>query len=224
MLETVVIPAKAEHRYTVIWLHGLGADGHDFEPLVAQLQLPTATHIKWIFPHAPIRPITLNGGMRMRGWYDIFSLDFRHFVHDKTGILSSAQAITHLIEAEINHGIPAKNIVLAGFSQGGAIALATTLLLPKALAHTLALSTYLPTLEEIESYATVESRKTPISQFHGRNDPIIPLSFGQKSSQKLQALGYQVAWFEYAMDHGLCTEELNDLQTLLTRACHHFIP
>jgi phospholipase/carboxylesterase len=197
---------------SVIWLHGLGADGNDFVPIVPELPLPTALHIRFIFPHAPVRPVTCNGGYAMRAWYDIYSLDkFDH--EDEAGLIASQQTLNALIDTEIQRGIPAQRIVLMGFSQGGAVALFTGLRHPQRLAGIGALSTYLPLHQTpVDKYST---QRPPIFMAHGRQDPVVKFHYGQDSSDLLEKMGYEVRWKEYAMEHAVCAEEINDIAAWL---------
>lgn len=197
----------------VIWLHGLGADGHDFEPVVQMLNLP---HIKFILPHAPYRPVTLNNGYEMRAWYDIFGLQ-PDSPQDEVGINSMQTTINSMIEAEIARGIPSHRILLAGFSQGGAIALHTATRFNQPLAGVLALSTYLPLKNQLQEKQHVANQQLPIWMAHGRHDSVITLSTAQSSRQALESAGYKVEWHEYEMPHSVCEEEVNDIRNFLLR-------
>jgi phospholipase/carboxylesterase len=190
----------------VIWLHGLGADGHDFEPIVPELGLKVAA--RFVFPHAPVRPVTINNGMAMRAWYDILGFD-RNAKEDAAGIRASAAAVTELIDREIDRGIPAERIVLAGFSQGGAIALHTALRQPRALAGVLALSTYLPLASSLASERSAANADIPIFMAHGTADSVLPLALGEASRRALEGLGYAVDWHAYGMPHSVCVEEIS---------------
>jgi phospholipase/carboxylesterase len=220
MLDAVVIEPKEAHQYSLIWLHGLGADGHDFSGLMSELQIPALSHTRCIFPHAPVRPITLNGGYPMRGWYDIKSLDRATFQHDQAGIEQSAELINKLIQAELERGIPYRNMVLAGFSQGGAMALVLGLQNARPLGGVLALSTYVPGYPGFERSLTSESRGTPIAFYHGTQDHIIPLETAKASIQFLVEQGYAVEQKFYEMDHTLCSEELLDIRAFLMKALY----
>ena len=210
----VIINPIQEHGSTIIWLHGLGADGHDFAPVVPGLKL---LNTKFIFPHAKHRPISINNGMMMRGWYDIPSLDFRDRENqqDEAGILESSQAIQKLINQEISLGIPAEKIILIGFSQGGAIALFAGLSFEKTLGGVIALSTYLPILEKFKQSKTQASLKTPVLICHGSDDTLLPKSLGEISCEMLSTMGYETTWKEYAMAHSVCPEELLDIRDWL---------
>jgi phospholipase/carboxylesterase len=200
----------------VIWLHGLGADGHDFVPLVPELQLPSTLSVRFVFPHAPHRPVTLNNGYVMRAWYDIKALA-PHAQEDAVGIHASERAVRQLIQAELERGIPAQRIVIAGFSQGGAIALQTALRYPKRLAGVMALSTYLPLRDTLAGEASAVNRDVPILMCHGQQDPVVPLQLGELSRHALQALGYTVDFRTYDMPHSVCADEVHDIAGWLSR-------
>lgn len=210
-MEAVEISTGPEPGTAVIWLHGLGADGHDFEPIVPQLALRQA--VRFVFPHAPIRPVTINQGMRMRAWYDILQLG--PGPEDEAGIRASQKIAEAWIAAERERG--AEKIVLAGFSQGGAIALQTALRQPEPLAGVLALSTYLPLHGAVTAEAHAASRNVPIFMAHGHYDDIIPLARAEQSRRALESLGYPVEWKTYAMPHAVCAEEIGDLSEFLSR-------
>ncbi|MEK7321979.1 MAG: dienelactone hydrolase family protein [Pseudomonadota bacterium] len=199
---------------SVIWLHGLGADGHDFEPIVPQLQVDTP--VRYIFPHAPQRAVTVNGGYLMRAWYDILSFE-RPRAEDEAGIRASEQQLRALIEREQQRGIAVGRIVLAGFSQGGAIALHAGLRYPRALAGIMALSTYLPLAEHIAAESADANHGTPIFMAHGDQDPVIALPHAQSSKRALEALGYPVEWRVYPMAHGVSGAEIEDIRAFLGR-------
>jgi phospholipase/carboxylesterase len=205
--DAVIIEPKSDHKASVIWLHGLGADGHDFEAIVPELNLPQDSGIRFIFPNAPIRPVTINGGMSMRAWYDVKSPNLRQ-LEDIESISESHELINHYIAAEINKGIPANKIILAGFSQGGAITLHAGLRYPESLAGLLALSTYLPVPDRLES-ETSNHKNIPIMMAHGIADPVIPVEQGRSSYQTLKDHGYSVEWNEYMMQHAVCLQEIN---------------
>ena len=204
---------------SVIWLHGLGADGHDFEAIVPQLNLPADLNLRFIFPHAPVRPVTINGGMSMRAWYDILSLD-RDGPVDEAGIRESAAMLVALIEREHERGVPYENIVVAGFSQGGAIASHCALRFPEKLAGLMALSTYLPlrsTIQnEVADSATAQTKSLPIFMAHGTSDPMLPMHLGTSSRDAMEALGYSVKWFDYPMPHAVCPQEIADISAWLS--------
>jgi|TARA_B100000767_G_C19708531_1_gene511692 phospholipase/carboxylesterase len=199
---------------TVIWLHGLGADGSDFEPIVPQLKIPVDLGLRFIFPHAPFRSITINNGMTMRAWYDIMSLD-RTGVQDEDGIRQSALMVESLIEKENKRGIESERIIIAGFSQGGAIALHSALRCPQRLGGLLALSTYLPlefTLKnDVIENEKSQSRELPIFLAHGQYDPVIQFNLGVQTRIMLEEMKYSVLWNEYPMDHAVCQDEIKDI-------------
>jgi phospholipase/carboxylesterase len=197
---------------SVIWLHGLGADGHDFEPIVPELGL--AKPVRFVFPHAPIRPVTINQGMRMRAWYDIFQ--FGGGPEDEAGIRASQKLVEDLLARERAKN-PSGKIFLAGFSQGGAIVLQAALRQKAKLAGVLALSTYLPLHQSVSAEKTEESRQTPIFMAHGLYDDIIPISRAELSRQALEQQGYSVEWREYPMPHSVCPQEIADISEFLSR-------
>ena len=207
----------------IIWLHGLGADGHDFEPIVDEFDFDQLPAIRFVFPHAPMRAVTINCGYVMRAWYDIVSPDFAPGREEAEGVRQSAEQIEALIARENARGIPDGRIVLAGFSQGGVIALHTGLRHPQRLAGVLALSCYLPLVDTLPAEAHPANRDVPIFMAHGRNDPVIPYDFGKRSAKLLKAQGYAVQWHGYAAEHTVCMEELRDiegwLQQILADAC-----
>jgi phospholipase/carboxylesterase len=198
----------------VIWLHGLGADGHDFEPIVPELRLPGGHRIRFVFPNAPVRPITINRGMAMRGWYDIADNDLTRR-EDDAGIRDSAAIVSDLIAAQRKAGIDSRRIVLAGFSQGGAIALFGGLRHPEPLAGIMALSTYLPMPSTLAAEADKANAGVAIFMAHGDYDPIIPVQQGQHSAHELRRAGYDVQWETYAMPHSVCAEEISDISVWL---------
>lgn len=207
MLETVEIEPTQAARHTVIWLHGLGADGHDFEPIVPELKLPDELAVRFVFPHAPVRPVTLNGGMPMRAWYDILSLD-RDGPQDEAGIRQAMGWVTELIGRERERGIDDANIVLAGFSQGGAIALNAGLRHPQRLAGIMGLSTWLPLADKLGDEAHEANAGQEVFQAHGQFDDIIPVRYGELSRDALQAAGHTVQWQAYPMAHQVVMEEI----------------
>jgi phospholipase/carboxylesterase len=213
--DAVIIEPKSEHKASVIWLHGLGADGHDFEAIVPELNLDDSLGIRFIFPNAPVRPVTINGGMAMRAWYDVKSPNLRE-LEDAESITESQELITQYINAEIDKGIPATKIILAGFSQGGAITLHTGLRFTERLAGLLALSTYLPLPGKLDKEASA-NKDIPIFMAHGIADPVIPVDQGKASSQTLIDKGYEVVWQEYMMQHAVCLEEINAIATWIKK-------
>jgi len=212
-MEAVEIQTGSKPAASIIWLHGLGADGHDFEPIVPELKLAKA--VRFVFPHAPVRPVTINQGMRMRAWYDI--LQFGGGPEDEAGIRASQRLVEELISKEKKNGMPAAKIVMAGFSQGGAIVLQTALRYPERLAGVLALSTYLPRAASLQSERSPATQGIPIFMAHGRYDDIIPLHRAEESRKLLEAAGYPVEWHEYPMPHSVCAEEIADIAAFLAR-------
>ena len=210
-LETIELVTADQPDASVIWLHGLGADGHDFEALVPELKLPDNLAIRFIFPHAPYRPITLNNGYVMRGWYDIKSLEFGAD-EDQLGITESAQALNELIDLEIARGIPGDRIILAGFSQGGAIVLHTALRSQHSLAGTMALSSYVPLSHSLASEASQSNKLMPLFMAHGLQDDIVNYKYGVQSRMLLMDQGYAVDWHDYPMSHSVCMEEISDIR------------
>lgn len=214
VLSHIALDSGRQPQHCIIWLHGLGADGQDFVPVAGELNLPVP--VRYIFPHAPQRPVTINGGFVMRAWYDIAqpNIDAQQ---DEKGIYASQAAVEALIAQEVARGIAPGNIFLAGFSQGGAIALHTALRQIAPLGGVLALSAYLPLAGRLVQEASVNARQTPIFMAHGRNDPVVPYALGAASSDTLQELGYAVEWHEYGMQHSVCEEELRDIEAWLAR-------
>ena len=214
LLDAIEIETGKNPTASVIWLHGLGADGNDFAPIVPELRLPKAG-IRFVFPHAPVRPVTINAGMRMRAWYDI--ADGANRREDERGVRASQVLIEALIAREKERGTKAGRLVLAGFSQGGAIALHTGLRHPERIAGIMALSTYVPVGEKLSAEASTANRDVPIFMGHGSDDPIIPLVRAEQSRNLLKSLGYPVEWHEYGMPHSVCPEELTDIGTWLRK-------
>ena len=195
---------------SIIWLHGLGADCWDFVSIVKELNLPEALPLRFIFPQAPMRPITINNGQVMPGWYDI-SMDEVHRKPDEAGVRQSQSMIEQLIAREIERGIPSDKIILAGFSQGGAIALQTGLRYAKELGGIMALSTYLTLEDSFATEATLANANILILMAHGTQDPLIPLDLAKASRAKMQSRGYKIEWHEYPMPHSVCMEEVEDI-------------
>jgi phospholipase/carboxylesterase len=216
LLECVEVVSGKEPLASILWLHGLGADGHDFEPIVPELRMPETMPIRYVFPHAPMRPVTLNGGMAMRAWFDILAAGFPRRV-DMDGFLESVGLLERLIEAEHRRGVPHERIVLAGFSQGGSIALHTGLRYEKPLAGILALSTYLPTLESLSGELSQANAQLPIMMAHGFMDPMVPMENALRARDELVRLGYPVEWSQYPMGHAVCPEETDAIRSWLVR-------
>ena len=213
--DSIEIETRPSPSHAVIWLHGLGADGNDFVPIVEQLALPKLG-IRFVFPHAPMMPVTINGGFVMRAWYDILEADLSTRTEDERGVRASQERIEGLIQKEVARGIPSSRIVLAGFSQGGAIALQTGLRYPERLAGLLALSTYLPLKQTLAKESSAANRQTPIFMAHGAMDNVVPLSMASASRAFLEEAGYRIEWHEYPMMHNVCDAELTDISAWLT--------
>jgi len=213
ILDAIEMETGRNPTASVIWLHGLGADGNDFAPIVPALQLPK-TAIRFVFPHAPVQPVTINGGMRMRAWYDISDGAIRR--EDEGGVRASQKLIEALIARESERGTSAERLVLAGFSQGGAIALQTGLRHRQRIAGVMALSTYLPIADKFADEASGENHDAPIFMAHGSYDPVIPLERAERSRDILQSLGYKIEWREYPMPHSVCPEEVADIGAWLS--------
>ncbi len=220
-LEKEIVETAANISKSVIWLHGLGADGHDFVDLIPELQLPADMGIRFIFPHAPIRAVTLNNGYKMRAWYDLLSLE-RGKTAKEADVLTTVDWISELINKEVENGIAPNNIVLAGFSQGGVIALQTGLRYPQQLAGIIALSTYLPFAEKTLKQLTDAQRNIPIFAAHGINDNVIPLISWNTYVPELKQAGLSVEAHSYPMEHSLCPQEITDLSQWLQIALGNF--
>lgn len=214
-LQTIEIQTQPQVQYSIIWMHGLGANADDFFPIVPELKLSAA--IRFVFPNAPIRPITINNGYAMRGWYDILSLDRLDQKQDEAGLLESKAAIEALIQKENARGIPSERIFLAGFSQGCAMALLTGLRYPEKLAGIIALSGYLPLHQQMPEKATDANKNTPIFWAHGDFDPVVPLDIAQMSHKLLDTMGYPIEWHQYPMEHQVCMEEIQALSAFINK-------
>ncbi|MCF2949158.1 alpha/beta hydrolase [Paraglaciecola aquimarina] len=201
-------------KATVIWLHGLGDSGNGFAPIVPELKMPEELAVRFIFPHAPVRPVTINNGMEMRAWYDIKSMDFSSRA-DRTGVNESADLVEALIEKEIAQGIPADKIILAGFSQGGVIALHLGTRYPHKLAGIMSLSSYMCEPETLTAEAHSANKDTSIFVAHGQHDDVVPMFMGNAAFKTLESNGYPASWREYPMQHNVCVPELNDISTWL---------
>jgi phospholipase/carboxylesterase len=213
--ETVEVQTGSEPTGSVIWLHGLGADGHDFEPVVPELRLPDTLPLRFVFPHAPVRPVTINGGMAMRAWYDIVSLD-RGGPVDERGIAESSEMLESLFDREIDRGVPKDRIMLAGFSQGGAIAINAVLRANVKPAGLIALSTWLALPGELDPDRIDPG--LPIFMAHGQYDPMIPMQYGRTSADALLEAGFGIEWHDYPMAHAVCAEEIADVSRFLVSA------
>jgi phospholipase/carboxylesterase len=216
MLDAVVVETGKGPTGTVVWLHGLGADGHDFEPVVPDIAPRGTRPLRFVFPHAPVRPVTLNNGWQMRAWYDIYGLSGDHR-QDEEGIRASGGLVDELLRAEIARGIPSQRIVLAGFSQGGVMALHAGLRFPQGLAGLIALSCYLALDATLPAERSEANLTTPIFQAHGTADPTVPFQFGDASRRKLQGEDYDVDWHTYPIGHGVGPEEIGDIRRFLER-------
>ncbi len=215
-LQTVDVETGPAPDASVIWMHGLGADAHDFEPAVPMLHLDSGRALRFVFPNAPVRPVTINGGLEMRAWYDLVSAT-RDAPEDEAGIRASATAIETLIQRERDRGIAAERIVMAGFSMGGAMALFTALRYPEKLAGVLALSTYLPIAKIVMAEVSAANAGLPIFMGHGQSDDVVSFNFARKSRQRLHQMGYPVEWHEYPMAHSVIPEELQHVRAFLQR-------
>jgi len=216
LLETIEVNPLGEAKASVIWLHGLGADGHDFLPMVRELDLSDQVGIRFVFPHASHIPVTINGGMVMRAWYDVYSANFGAN-EDEKGIRQSEQQLVALIENELALGVAAESIFLVGFSQGGAIVLHSGLRYPKKLAGIISLSSYLPLALQLAEEAHITNQNTPLLMMHGTQDPVIPIHLAEQSLSILQKLGYQVDWRHYDMAHSVHPQQIRELRDWIVR-------
>lgn len=212
----IEIETGPEPTASIIWLHGLGADGHDFEPIVPELGLPGSLPVRFVFPHAPYRPVTVNGGATMRAWYDI-AMDGRGFRQDEAHIRTSEQSLRRLIARERERGIDSRRIVLAGFSQGAAMALHTGLRYPEPLAGVMALSMPVPLPEQIASELHPANARVPVFLAHGTRDQVVPYSLGEYAQHLLEQLGLPVEWHSYPMEHTVSMKEVADIRAWLGR-------
>ena len=210
-MEAIVVDTGPNPAWAVIWLHGLGADGTDFEPVVPELGLPETPAVRFIFPHAPYQPVTCNGGYVMRAWYDIISLARDSREIDETGLIASRQRVRSLIAAEVAGGIPAQRIILAGFSQGGAVAYLTGLTHPERLGGIVALSTYIPSPRLLRDELVAEQLEVPVFAAHGDDDDVVAPELGEAARDLLRELGAAPEWRSYPMPHSVCLEEIRDL-------------
>ena len=216
LLETVEHETGRSPAWTVLWLHGLGADGNDFVPLVPELLRRDWPAIRFVFPHAPVRAVTINNGVRMRAWYDIRDFDFASRA-DEAGVLESIAQVEALVAREAARGVPASRVLLVGFSQGGAIALAVGLGRTSPLAGLIALSSYLPMADQLARAMPAAAATQPLFMAHGQHDPVVPYAAGELSAAHLRALGFQVDWHAYPMAHQVCAEQVRDLGDWLAR-------
>ncbi|MBL4872506.1 MAG: carboxylesterase [Gammaproteobacteria bacterium] len=213
LLPHLTVETNSNPDASVIWLHGLGADGNDFKPIVSELGLPDDAKIRFIFPHSPSRPVTINGGMVMPAWYDILEMTIERSV-DEIQLRESAQSITDFIEDEISKRIASERIIIAGFSQGGAVAVETALSFNKKLAGLLMMSTYFATKDSI-NFAS-ENQSIPIEIHHGTHDPVVPVQLSEVSTTKLKENGYSVEMKHYPMEHSVCPKQIKDIGQWLT--------
>jgi phospholipase/carboxylesterase len=213
---TIEVQTGQQPTGSVIWMHGLGADGHDFEPIVPEIVRPNERALRFVFPNAPVRPVTINNGYAMRAWYDIVGID-RHSQQDEKGIRESDAIVRALIARENERGIPTERIVIAGFSQGGAMSLMTGPRYPEKLAGIMALSCYMLLASKLEAERSSANLATPIFMAHGVQDPVVPYPLGEESRHLLEKLGYAVEWHRYPMPHSVCPEEVADIATWLHR-------
>lgn len=216
MLDCITLEPDSPATACVIWMHGLGADGNDFVPIVPELNLPTGHGVRFVFPNAPTMPVTINGGYVMRAWYDIVSAELDKRA-DEGGVRRSQALIEELIADQRSKGIAADRILLAGFSQGGVIALQTGLRHSEKLAGIMALSTYLACADSLGVEASAANRQIPLFMVHGSMDPVIPVALAKLSKARLETHGYKVEWHEYGMPHSVCAEEIDDIAAFLKR-------
>lgn len=216
LLPAVVVEPKSEANAAVIWLHGLGASGHDFEQAVPFLNLPESARIRFVFPHAPVRPVTINNGWPMPAWYDILSINIERKI-DETSLLESVEQVNALIQQQIDQGIKPERIILAGFSQGGAVAYHTALCYPQRLGGLIVLSTYIATVERIGREKRAVNDRLPIWLAHGVMDDVVPYSLGEQAVLELEKMGYEPEWHNYPIAHEVSPEELNELGHWITQ-------
>ena len=216
MLESVIVETGRKPTGAVVWLHGLGADGHDFEPIVPEVAPRASRPLRFVFPHAPVRPVTLNNGWQMRAWYDVYGLTREHR-QDEQGIRASSAAVEELIRSEIARGLPAERIVLAGFSQGGVVTLHAGLRFAERLAGLMALSCYLALEPALEAERSAANRATPIFMAHGTADAVLPFEYGDSSRRLLQGQGQAIDWHAYPIGHGVGPDEIDDIRAFLER-------
>lgn len=213
-LPFVDVPASGETKAAVIWLHGLGDSGHGFAPIVPELRLPAGHGIRFIFPHAPERPVTVNNGFVMRAWYDIKTMDLQNRA-DEAGVRQSAQLVQSLLDKVIASGVPSEKIILAGFSQGGVIALHLLPRLPYKIAGVMALSTYMAVPDQLKADMLAVNKTTPLLVAHGVSDPVVPLHAGQLAFNTLKYAGFNARWLDYRMEHSVCAQEVADLSRFI---------
>ena len=216
-LQTIELDTSGvEPKATVIVLHGLGADGTDFLPFGDEIDLSAVGPVRWLLPRAPVRPVTINNGYRMRAWYDVLGTDLAKR-EDEAGLRASFAEVLALIEREVARGMPARRIALGGFSQGCAITLGAGLRCPQRLAGLFGMSGYLPLADTSAAEAHAANRDVPVFQAHGRRDGIVPMARGEQARDTLKSLGYAVEWHDYPMEHSVCAEEVRALEAFLNR-------
>lgn len=220
LLDTIERDTGPDPQWSILWLHGLGADGNDFAPIVPELVRAEWPALRFVFPHAPVRAVTINGGARMRAWYDIRALDLAQRA-DESGVNESIAQVEALVAREAARGVPAHRLILAGFSQGGAIALAAGLLRASPFAGLVALSTYLPMHDRAAQRLANGANAQPVFMGHGTLDPVVPYAAGEASARVLESLGFHVDWRRYAMPHSVCLEEIRDLGDWLSQRFAH---
>ena len=216
LLECVERETGPSPAWSIVWLHGLGADGNDFAPIVPELLRRDWPALRFVFPHAPVRPVTINGGVPMRAWYDIVDIDLANRA-DEAGVAESMAQVEALVAREVERGVPRSRVVLAGFSQGGAVTLASGLRAAEPLGGLVALSTYMPSAHKARDALAAAAARAPVFMAHGRQDPVVPFEAGQQSAALLRDLGFEVEWHAYAMPHSVCAEEIRDLGDWLSR-------
>jgi phospholipase/carboxylesterase len=214
LLQSIEIETGPAPTHSVVWLHGLGADGNDFAPIVPELRLPPSLSVRFVFPHAPVQPVTINGGMSMRSWYDILVPNLVR-IEDEAGIRASERAVHALIQREVSRGVPTSRIVLAGFSQGCAMTLHTGLRADYKLAGLMGLSGYLPLVDMADRDRHPANLDTPIFLAHGLQDPVVTIDRAEASRDKLVSMGYQLQWHTYPMQHSVCPQEISDMSAFL---------
>jgi phospholipase/carboxylesterase len=215
-ISCIEIEPAAQAEKSIIWLHGLGADGNDFAPIVPELNLPKTLNVRFIFPNAPVMPVSINNGYKMPAWFDIYGVDLGSKI-DATGIAKSVSTLGVLIAREIERGVATKNIVLGGFSQGAVIALIAGLTYPESLAGIIALSGFLPLAQETFANGSSANKHIPIFMAHGTEDPIVPINMGALSYEALKGAGYPASWHSYAMPHSVCGQEIHDITEFLLK-------
>ena len=216
LLECIERETGPAPAWSIVWLHGLGADGGDFVPIVPELLRRDWPALRFVFPHAPVRPVTINNGVPMRAWYDIVDIDLANRA-DESGVAQSMAQVEALVAREVERGVPRSRVVLAGFSQGGAVTLAAGLRSSEPLAGLVALSTYVPSAHKAREALAEGAQRQPVFMGHGSQDPVVPFQAGQRSAELLQALGFEVEWHGYPMPHSVCAEEIRDLGDWLAR-------